>query len=391
MKRLLSLLVAVALLLTVLPVSTFALDANDASFTEFLNEIGWDKQDYIEYLESKGWDLAEDFDYIEELGTPLSEASVQKILAEFNLSREKLNQFLVEYGDIEAEEDVLEGEWIIFEEDLAYWVELYIEWEGTPITEENLQELLVEYGFGTRAELESFLNEFVDSIDNYEYIEDLDWAVYSYLYGDSLFGDLEGIFAEIGLTEEELERLFDHFMSLDLEDEAFLNKLENLNNRLMAFPEFESASELTAEQIAELLSIFNEMLDLFELDVKYYLVKDGEKQPISLSTLLTMDTTNGYDLLIELYNKQGTFLADILLTADMFGSDLLKETGKDLKTVEKTIKEAPAVKPAPKEAPVKTVKGGRLPDTATNYANNVLIGLGVLLAGVVLFRRRRVA
>jgi processed acidic surface protein len=396
MKRLLSMLVAVALLLTVLPVSTFALDANDASFNKFLKGIGWDKQDYLDYLESKDWSL-DYFDYIEDLGTPLSEDSVTKVLQQYDLTRNELNQLLIDFGDIEDGQDVLDSEWIIFEEQLMEDVGFYLsdDWDwGTPITEENLQELLNEYGFANKEELESFLNKFGDSIEDYEYIEDLDWIIYWYMYGDEEFSlDFEGLFSEIGLTSDELERLINHFMSLDLEDPAFLDRLVALNDRLMAIPDFESASELSAQEIAELLSIFNEMLDLFQLDVKYYLVKGDEKKSISIGTLMTMDTTNGYDLLIELYNKQGEFLADILLTADMFGSDLIKNTGGDLKEVEKAIAKPQAQPKKEMEkvvtAPVKTVKGGRLPDTATDYANNMLFGLGALLAGVILFRRRK--
>ncbi|WP_368503102.1 processed acidic surface protein [Alkalihalophilus sp. As8PL] len=392
MKRLLSMLVAVALLLTVLPVSTFALDANDASFNEFLKEIGWDKQDYLDYLESKELDLSQ-YD-IDELGTPLTEDSIQILLQDYDLTRDELNKLLIENGDIEEGQDVLDIDWLFFTEDLEWFVGFYLEddW-GTPITEENLQELLNEYGFANKEELESFLNEFGDSIEDYEYIEDLDWIIYWYMYGHEEFSlDFDGLFSEIGLTSEELERLINHFMSLDLENPAFLDRLVALNDRLMAIPDFESASELSAEEIAELLSIFDEMLDLFQLDVKYYLVKGDEKKSISFGTLMTMDSTNGYDLLIELYNKQGEFLADILLTADMFGSDLIKNTGGDLKEVEKAIAKPQAKKEVEKvaTAPVKTVKGGRLPDTATDYANNMLFGLGALLAGVILFRRRKV-
>ncbi|MDV2684488.1 processed acidic surface protein [Alkalihalophilus lindianensis] len=396
MKRLLSMLVAVALLLTVLPVSTFALDANDASFNKFLRGIGWDKQDYIDYLESKDWSL-EDFDDVEWLGTPLSENSVTKVLQQYDLTRDELNQLFIDHGDIEEGEDILASEWIIFEEELESYVDFYLndDW-GTPITEENLQELLNEYGFANKEELESFLNEYGESIEDFEYIEDLDWTIYWYLYeydDFDLYDDLEGLFSEIGLTSDELKRLIDHFMSLDLENPNFLDRLEALNDRLMAIPDFESASELSAEEIAELLSIFDEMLDLFQLDVKYYLVKGDEKKSISFGTLMTMDSTNGYDLLIELYNKQGEFLADILLTADMFGSDLIKNTGGDLKEVEKAIAKPQAQPKKEVEkvatAPVKTVKGGRLPDTATDYANNMLFGLGALLAGVILFRRRK--
>lgn len=160
---------------------------------------------------------------------------------------------------------------------------------------------------------------------------------------------------------------------------------------MMAFENFETAEELTAEQIAEIFEIFNDMLDLFQVETKYYLAKDGEKKVISFNDLITMNTTNGYDLLIEIYNKQGEFLADVLLTADMFGSEIIQETGKDIKEAEKIVTENNQASEAPKaeKSPVKTVKGAKLPTTASDYAVNTLAGLAFVAAGVFLFRRIR--
>jgi processed acidic surface protein len=49
---------------------------------QFLEDISWDKQDYINYLESKEWDLV-DFESVDDLGTPLTEESIQLVLDEF--------------------------------------------------------------------------------------------------------------------------------------------------------------------------------------------------------------------------------------------------------------------------------------------------------------------
>ncbi|RLL43902.1 processed acidic surface protein [Oceanobacillus piezotolerans] len=400
MKHLFSVLLTIVIGIGVLPVMTYAIELNEPEFEKFLKDIGWDKQDYVDYLESKEWDL-EYFESVDELGTPLSEESVQLVLEEFGLSREELNELLVEYGDLEEGQDVLEGTWIIFSEELHEYVDFYLNgWEGTPIDEDNLQQLLDDYGFESKEALEQFLNENDDSIENYEYIEDLYLAVDFHL-DDLDLDEIYGLFTEIGLTNEELEKLFAHLETLDYEDPAFLDKLIELSERMMAFEDFETAGELSAEQIAELFDIFYDMLNLFEVETKYYLVKDGEKQTVSFETLMTMDTTKGYDLLIEIYNKQGEFLADILLTADMFGSDLIQETGKDIKQAEEILTEnqkaSPALKAAEgaKEAktakpPVKTVKGGELPATASDYAGNALVGLAFVLAGVFLFRRLRI-
>lgn len=187
MKRFLaSFLVAILITFCVLPAVSLAVEADDPEFEDFLAEIGWEKQDYMDYLESKEWDL--DFYYeVSELGTPLSEEGIQTVLEDYELSREELNELLVEFEDIEQGQDVLESEWIIFDEDLHEFVGFYLEngsdlYSGTPIDEENLQSLLDEYGYGSEEELEAFLNENEDSLDYYGFIEDLQSSIEYYNY-----------------------------------------------------------------------------------------------------------------------------------------------------------------------------------------------------------------
>jgi processed acidic surface protein len=388
MKQLVSVFLALVIGFGVLPVMTYAIEPNEPEFDTFLKGIGWNKQDYIDYIESKEWYL-EDVESIDDLGTPLSEESIGLVLEEFDLSREELNELLVEFGDIEEGQDVLEGTWIIFSEDLHEYIDFYLNgWEGTPIDNENLQKLLTDYGFDSEEALEKLLNENDDSIENYEYIEDLELAVDYYVNGGDDSDELFDLFAEIGLTDEEFEKLFTHLETLDFENPALIDQMIELSERMMAFENFETAEDLSVEQTAELFDIFNDMLDLFELKTDYYLVKDGEKQPVSMGSLMTMDTTNGYDLLIELYNHQGTFLADVLLTADMFESGLIQETGKDMMQAEEIVTENPkAVERQTAKPLTKTVKGGELPTTASNYAGKAFAGVAFVLAGIFLFRR----
>jgi processed acidic surface protein len=357
----------------------------------YLNELGWTEAQLEEHLDF--YDLSiSDFDTVEEmidfLGPILTEENLQELLAEHGLTLEEAIELLVLNGELEDGQSILEA--YKFLDDLDFDLFFY---NLEQITEENLQRLLDDYGL-TLDELHALLEENGDSLDNYEYIEDLEWAIDYYLYGSEVdFSDIEGLFSEIGLTSEELERLFNHFMSLDFENEAFINKLDELSNRMMAFEDFEDPSDLTAEQIAELLDIFTQLLNLFELDVKYYLVKDDEKKAVSLDALLTMTSSEGYGLLIELYNKQGEFLADLLFTADMLGSDLIKETGKDLKETENIIVKKDTQKDGQKDGqkPVKkTEKGAKLPKTASNYATNAAAGLVLTLAGLILYRRFKV-
>lgn len=396
MKRLAVFLLVLGFAFSMMPLSAFAIKSDDAKFDQFLAEIKWEKQDYLDYLESKDWSLSE-FDTIDELGTPLTEENVQALTGKLDLSRTDMNELLYEYGDLEYGQDVLDGIYLIFIEDLEYYIEFYLEdFIGTPIDATNLQQLLEDYGFASENELEAFLQEYDDSISYYESIEDLESTIIFYQDMGDFEIDMDGLFTELGLTEEEIENLVAHMETLDYEDPAFEQKLMELSDRMMAVGEFETADELTAEQIAEIMDIYSDMTNVLELKTTYYFVKDGEKTSVSLATLMTLESTEGADLLIEIYNLKDVFLADILLTAEMFGSDLIVDTGTDLNTVEKVIsaptvvqKPVATVPTAPSTTQTQTVKGGKLPATASDFAANAIFGLALLLTGLALFRRLR--
>ncbi|MGI8385674.1 processed acidic surface protein [Robertmurraya sp. P23] len=382
MRHFLAVLSILVIGFSFIPSKAFALEPDDPELDVFLEEIGWEKQDYIDYLESKEWGL-EYFDSVDELGTPLSEEGIQQVLVDFDLTREELNELLVEYGDIEEGQDVLDGTYLIFNEELSEYVDYYLnEWVGTPIDENNLHDLLEAYGFGSKEELEAYLNTFDDSIENYEYIEDLEIALDIYQTDDEALEEIQELFDSIGLTEEEIEKLFLHIEAIDFDEAALLE----LSERMIGLEEFENVEELTAEQIAELLDIFNDLQNIFQIQTKYYLVKDGVKTDISMESLMKMTSSEGYDLLIEIYSTNGDFLLDVLFTADMLGSEVIAETGKDIQKAEEIITNNKTV--AAKTV-AKTVKGGKLPNTDSNYVDNTLIGFGFVLVGAFLFLRHR--
>ncbi|KAF0823280.1 processed acidic surface protein [Cytobacillus firmus] len=306
-----------------------------------------------------------------------SDEEVAEFLKETNWSGEGLNDHLEYFWDMSIED---------FET-----IEEMIEYLGEPITEENLQQLLTDYGL-TKEELLSLLEENDDSLENYEYIEDLDIMVSIYLGGDELPGEDEmtQILGDIDLTDEELEALFAHFMTLDFENPELLDKMMNLESRLMAFGEFDSADDLTETEIAELISIMQEMMNLFQLDAEFYLLKNGDKIHLTTAEMVALEDTNGYDLLIELYNTQGQFLADMIITADMFSSELIEDTVTDLNQAETVIKKQDPDKVKQVSKHIKTVKGGKLPNTAGNYFEGVLAGIGLLLIGIAILLRRKV-
>ncbi|OLO42305.1 processed acidic surface protein [Alkalihalophilus pseudofirmus] len=309
----------------------------------------------------------------------LNQIELDEYLIEIGLTQEELEDQLMihhfmELGDFESVEELRD----------------YL---GPIIDDENLQALLDQYGL-TLEELVILLEEYGERIEDYVFLYDLEFTIDFYLNfedisWEDILAELDAIFAEFDLTDEELERLLEHFRNLDWEDPAFEERLFNLEERAMALPDFESATELSAEEIAEILAIYSELMNLLELDAKYYLIEGknkASKQPISLQTLVTLDHLEGYNLLIELYNLDGDFLADLIITADMFGSDLIKDPAEDIKEVKEIVKKAPT-KGQPE---AKTEKGAKMPKTASNSMQNALMGVGMMLTAVFIYRRFKV-
>ncbi|WP_269430411.1 hypothetical protein [Geobacillus kaustophilus] len=67
----------------------------------------------------------------------------------------------------------------------------------------------------TKTQLEKLLAKNGDSLDNYATVEELSEAVIDYLLPD---------LNELGLTDAELEKLYNHFESLNMEDPQFAKK-----------------------------------------------------------------------------------------------------------------------------------------------------------------------
>ncbi|MGA5688865.1 processed acidic surface protein [Cytobacillus pseudoceanisediminis] len=391
MKRL-SIIIASILLLSLFPDVSLAAPSED-EVAEFVKETNWSEEGLIDHLEYF-WDMnIEDFDTLEEmieyLGEPITEENFQQLLAEYDFeNEEELVALLAENGEMETTDNVRDVFRYI---DALDSTVSFLTYTGTEINEETLKQLLNEYGL-TKEELISLLEENDDSLENYEYIEDLDIMVSIYLGGDELPGEdeMNQILADIDLTDEELEALFAHFMTLDFENPDLLDKMMDLESRLMAFGKFDSAGDLTEAEIAELFSIMQEMMDLFQLDAEFYLVKDGEKTHLTTAEMVALEETKGHDLLIELYNTPGQFLADMIITAEMFSSELIEDTVTDLNQAETVIKKQGPAKVKPVFKHPKTVKGGKLPNTAGNYIEGVLAGIGLTLIGMAILHRRKV-
>ncbi|MCY8556909.1 processed acidic surface protein, partial [Bacillus haynesii] len=164
------------------------------------------------------------------------------------------------------------------------------------------------------------------------------------------------MFQELGVDDQEWERLVNHLRKVRDNNPNLENDLMALGERLEAVADFESVSELSAQDIAEMLSILNDLQKTLEVKTKYYLVKDGKKKEVSLTTLVSAEDLKGASLLVEVYDLQGNFILDVLLTPEMIGSDLIHDTGSKVKQTKTAVKHD-----TQKSHVKKTVKGAKLP------------------------------
>ncbi|MFS0639032.1 processed acidic surface protein [Mesobacillus foraminis] len=391
MNKILSATLAAVLVLGLFPLSSFALAPNEAA--PVLNETGWTADELDEYLDYYFYIPLEEVETIEELkemlGVPLTEENLQQIAAEYEFAdEEELTDFLVEYGELEEGQDIIET--FFYTNALRTLIEEYQDMEEpTPLTEESLAEFLADLEI-TREELNEVLAAQGQKVEDFETIEELEEAYFEAIVGEDLLDGMDEVLAQFGITEAEVEALFNHFDSINISDPKNEAPLMAILERTEAIGDFESADDLSDAELQELASIMRDMLTILQLDAKFYLTKDGNKTPLSDRELIELESTDGADLLIELYNLQGVFLADMIITAEMFGSEIIEEVkdGAEKVISQPVLPKKPAKPVHPKKP--KTVKGAKMPNTAGNYAEGALLGLGFILGGLILIRRRYV-
>ncbi|WP_285768347.1 processed acidic surface protein [Peribacillus sp. SI8-4] len=280
---------------------------------------------------------------------------------------------------------------------------------GPAVTPETLKQLLKDYEM-TEAELTELLMEYGELeegesiIDTFHFIYDIEDIIDLEMgyddedmeYDEEMGDLLDGLFSEIGLTDEELERFVNHLMPL-VEDPAFEDRLMAISDRMDKLADFETIDQLSAAQVAELLSIYNDLQSLLQVQFKFALIQDGVTTNLSLEALFRLKDLNNASLLVSIYDLKGNLLLDFVLTGEMIGSDLVKETGNDIKQSTQVISKVADVKEKndikkdkEKKRPAhKTVKGGLLPKTAGNYLLGSLIGLMMMGIAFGLIRKAR--
>lgn len=293
--------------------------------------------------------------------------------------QEELDQFL---ADINWTQEDLVDYLSFYEQTLEDFstIEELKEVLGTPINDQNLQDLLTNKEM-TREELDLLLSEFGESVSDYTFIEDLDAAVDFYKNHDQEMAEIDQFLAQIGLQEEEVNRLFDHISQLD--EETMTARLEAIDSELEKFINagIDDPTQLTDQQVSELLTLWQQILDAYEVDARFYLVGNGTKQPATYQELINLQSLNGKKLRIELYDLKGNLLADMEASEDFLLSDDLLNAGEEMIHVGEIASELND-----------HLHGEKLPKTASPYLLNMLFGIFVLSVGGILYlatNRRR--
>ncbi|WP_226668356.1 processed acidic surface protein [Metabacillus litoralis] len=285
------------------------------------------------------------------------ESEVNTLLDELGWTNDELSNYLKDTYDLTLDE-------IETTEDLKLLL-------GTPITPENLDQLLTEYDL-TRPELDVLLSEFGETVEDYAFIEDLDFAIGFYSDHDSEMSEIEDFLALIGLTDEEVETLFTHFMELD--QETLEQQMEKIVASLDPYLTMDHMEELTQAQEDELVVILRDMMNALQLKPQFYLKdNNGVETAVTFKELIEMEELYGNQLVINLYNTSGELLLDMQFSEDMLSSEFLIESGIEFAELGDIAGE------------LTSLHHNRLPDTASSLWLNLILGILIIGVGLIGF------
>lgn len=323
--------------------------------------------------------------------SPTFEADILSYLNEisavrgFEITREDFDATLATYGfDLEDFESVEElktylGE--VIKADLSNLKEIYKIYD---LNEETLQQLLAENG---------------EELNDYIYLDDLDFSVYFYKEFGSMEEDpnfnleifdelLPMLLEQFKLTDEEYKRIEEYlepYMEY-FESSEFEDKMMEISDRLLALSDVLLSEELTDEQISELTSIIEDLYSALKIKLVFIHVKDGVETELSILEMLQLEDISDSSFIIKVYGVDSQFLADVEISnefikqiCDLLGITTESVTDNDKKPVVNN----------PKKEKDKTIKGAKLPKTASPYLQNAIFGLAIVSVGLLLHKRVR--
>ncbi|MDN4524834.1 processed acidic surface protein [Fictibacillus fluitans] len=308
----------------------------------------------------------------------------------YEISKEDYENYLSDYADsslsdFNTVDEMKEFLGPVIKSNNSNLTEIYSEYD---LNEQQLKELLAKNG---------------EQIEDYIYVEDLSFAVSDFMYDDSEESDdlpseedfaaiekeMQDALAEIDLTPQEIDNLMNHLLSLEkeLNNPATEKQLMDILNRMEGI----DPENPTKAQIQQVGQAFEDLLSIFQMKAKFYIVDGSKKTPVTAAELMQMTVLEGDYLLIELYDLKGNLLADLKITSDEIAGSS-GTVGEVTKTVENAMGAAPqkpVKKPSPKTP--RTENGGELPKTASNNLDGALAGAAIIGAGLFLYRRARMS
>ncbi|MGX1982273.1 processed acidic surface protein [Thermolongibacillus altinsuensis] len=245
---------------------------------------------------------------------------------------------------------------------------------GTPITPERLESVFQRYKMD-REEVEALLGQFGETVQDYTFIEDLDFALSFYLDRYETMQAMSDLLSTVGMTETEIRKLFDRAASFQQTD--IMEQLERIDARLESFLLRNDVTALTEEDKKQLWSLWNDFLTIYDVNARFYLVNDQGSTPISYEQLKALSTLGGQDLAIELYDQKQELVADLYVPNEVMTSSIVFDASEQLAHVGKMALDME-----------KGMLYARMPNTASSYGMGALIGLLFVMLGIVLYRMR---
>ncbi|MFJ6412980.1 processed acidic surface protein [Terribacillus saccharophilus] len=365
----------------------------DENFQSFLDETGCTVDQLNARLEKMGLSdkgyTAEDIllysDLYWVMGEPVNAENVQMLAEELGLTEKELADLFYENGldlySYSSMDDIYE---VIYNDINS--VSLYFLLQEVEMTQEELDQLLKE----NDVKLEDFTS--YDELAEFIYTE-------SDYYFEMAWEELNGEFPNlqtIGISKEEYRNFYDHLNNVfENIDEAFFDKLFGIMDRVEALGDFETLNELDESQRKEIVSIWNEAMDLFQLKAKFYLSDGTTQEEVTIEELSKLTEIKDQILFVELYDAKGNLLLDFTVTGEDVGSGFIPAIEKPV-TEEKPasnheapVKEKVTVTPKIATETVKQEEGKRLPDTASPVGNILVAGTVLMAAGAALYTWNR--
>lgn len=246
---------------------------------------------------------------------------VQSSSASAAIPKQDLNEYLSSIGwtkkDLRQYANYYEIPWKDFNniEDLK-------EALGTVINQENMTAMLEKYMM-KRPQLDELMDHFGDSVDNYTFIEDLDNSVEFYIEAGQEMAETENELAELGITEEETEKLFNYLAQVEENNPSVLDQMNIISSRMEEFSYIEDPSQLSEADMNEIIQTMEQVADIYDIKTSFSI---GTKK-VTLNELLAMKEAPKENLSGVIYGLNDEVLMDFSIPPKYFSTGLIIDQG----------------------------------------------------------------